>query len=194
MRRFVIAFLLSGCLAQAAFAQAADTAKAAEPTKAVDPAKTADIRKLMEITGSNNISKQFAGMVTQQVFQMLKSSRPDIPERAMEVMNKELIGLFSERMAAPGGLAEQIVPIYDKYFTHAEIKELLTFYQTPIGKKAISVLPRIVNESMMAGQKWGKTLGPEIDKRVKAVLTREGLMPKPAVAAPAPAPAPAPAK
>lgn len=181
MRRFVLAVVLSGCLGQAAIAEE------------ISPSKLGDIKQLMEITGSANIAKQFAGMVSQQVFQMLKTSRPDIPAHAVDVMNKELLQLFSERMSVPGGLTDQIIPIYDKYFTQSEIKELLAFYQTPIGKKAISVLPKVVNESMLTGQKWGQSLGPEIDKRVKAVLTKEGLMPTPAQGgAPAPAPLPAP--
>lgn len=186
MRRFVLAVVLSSCLGQAAIAEE------------ISPSKLADIKKLMEITGSANIARQFAGMVSQQVFQMLKTSRPDIPAHAVDVMNKELLALFSERMSVPGGLTEQIIPIYDKYFTQTEIKELVAFYQTPIGKKAIAVLPKVVNESMMAGQKWGQSLGPEIDKRVKAVLTKEGLMPPQppaqgaAPAPPLPTPAPKP--
>lgn len=184
MRRFILAVVLSSCLGQAALAEE------------ISASKLADIKQLMEITGSANIAKQFSGMVSQQVFQMLKKNRPDIPAHSVDVMNKELLALFSERMAVPGGLLDQIIPIYDKYFTQSEIKELLAFYQTPIGKKAIAVLPKVVNESMMAGQKWGQSLGPEIDKRVKAVLTKEGLMPTqppaqgvaPAPAAPPPAP------
>lgn len=184
MRRFVLAVVLSSCLGQAALAEE------------ISASKLADIKQLMEITGSANIAKQFSGMVSQQVFQMLKKNRPDIPAHSVDVMNKELLALFSERMAVPGGLLDQIIPIYDKYFTQAEIKELVAFYQTPIGKKAIAVLPKVVNESMLAGQKWGQSLGPEIDKRVKAVLTKEGLMPTqppaqgvaPAPAAPPPAP------
>lgn len=182
MRRFVLAVVLSGCLGQAAIAEE------------ISPSKLADIKQLMEITGSANIAKQFAGMVSQQVLQMLKASRQEIPTHAVDVMNKELLQLFSERMSVPGGLTDQIIPIYDKYLTQSEIKELLAFYQTPIGKKAISVLPKVVNESMLTGQKWGQSLGSEIDKRVKAVLTKEGLMPTPPHGgAPAPAPAPLPA-
>lgn len=182
MRRFVLAVALSTCLGHAALAEE------------INPSKLADIKQLMEITGSANMGKQYAAMISKQIFQMLKSSRPDVPERVVEVMNKELVTLFSERMSVPGGLTDQLIPIYDKYFTQADIRELLAFYQTPVGKKFTSVMPKVLGESMLAGQKWGQSLGPEIDKRVKAVLAKEGIVPtQPQGQGGAPAPMPAPA-
>jgi hypothetical protein len=142
------------------------------------PAKLGDIRRLMDVTGSANIANQFASGTSQQMFKALKAARPDIPDRAMAIMEKELVKLFAEKMSASGGLLEQIVPVYHKHFTHPEIRELLAFYQTPIGRKAILVLPQVVNESMVAGQRWGQALGPEIEKRITAALRREGMLPK----------------
>ncbi len=132
----------------------------------------------MDITGSANIAKQFTSASSRQIFQTLKASRPEISDRTLGVIDRELMALFSEKMSAPGGLIDQVIPIYGKYFTHQEIRELLAFYQTPAGKKTILVLPKVVNESMMAGQRWGQSLGPEIEKRVMAALKREGILPK----------------
>lgn len=163
--RFVLVFLL---------AIAAAPALAEELTDA----KSGDIRHLMEVTGSTNIARQFAAASSHGIFQALKASRPEVPDRALEVMDHELMALFSEKMSAPGGLMDQVVPVYHRHFTHDEIRELLAFYQTPIGKKAIKVLPQVVSESMAAGRRWGESLGPEIETRVRAALEREGLMPK----------------
>jgi len=33
--------------------------------------------------------------------------------------------------------------LYDKYFTNEEIKGLIAFYESPIGKKTIQVLPAL---------------------------------------------------
>jgi len=151
------------------------SAPADEPT----PAKTDDIKRLIEMTGGTNIAKQFSAAVTQQLVQMLKSAKTTIPDNALQVMGKEITTLISENISAPGGLVDQVVPIYDKYLTHPEIKELLAFYQTPLGVKMRSVLPQITHESMVAGQQWAQKLGPEIDKRVEESLKREGIMPKP---------------
>lgn len=99
------------------------------------------------------------------MFQILKAARPDIPNRALTVIETELISLLSEKIPEPGGLLEMTIPIYGKHFTHAEIRELLAFYETPIGKKAVRVLPEALSEGMITGQQWGKKLGPEINER-----------------------------
>jgi hypothetical protein len=81
-------------------------------------------------------------------------------------------------MNAPGGLMDQIVPIYDKNFSQQEIRDVIAFYNTPTGKKVIQVLPVVLRQSIEAGQKWGQTMGPEIQARVVAALDKEGLLPK----------------
>jgi len=144
---------------------------------ALTPAKRADIRQLLEVTGASNLAQQFVAATSQNLFRSLKESRPDVPDRAFEVMNRELTALFAEKLQAPDGLLDRTIPVYDKYFTHAEIRELLAFYQTAIGRKTIAVLPKVVGESMVLGEKWGESLRPEIEKRVAAALRKEGLLP-----------------
>ncbi len=43
---------------------------------------------------------------------------------------------------------EHMLNIYDKYFTHEEIKSLIKFYKTPAGKKMISTMPDIQKDIM----------------------------------------------
>lgn len=162
-RRLILPFLLACLLSQSA---AADE---------LTSAKRSDIKRLMEMTGSTNIAKQFAAAISQQMFRTLKAARPDIPDRALAIIDRELLVLFSERLSAPGGLVDEVIPVYDKYFSHAEIQELIAFYQTPVGRKAILVLPKVVNDSMLAGQRWGQSLGPEIQKRVTDALKKDGM-------------------
>ena len=63
----------------------------------------------------------------------------------------------------------------DKYFTHDDIKGLLSFYQTELGKKTIKVLPQIVQHSWKAGQLWGQSLAPLIQERLKKRFKEEGI-------------------
>jgi hypothetical protein len=43
---------------------------------------------------------------------------------------------------------EHMLNIYDKYFTHEEIKSLIKFYKTPAGKKMITTMPDIQKDIM----------------------------------------------
>ncbi len=139
------------------------------PTSEVD-----NIKRLMEITESDSIGNQ----IVSEIFRIMAASRPEIPDRALAIMERELVALFSEKVSAPGGMKDQLIPIYKKYFSDQEIRELIAFYQSPIGEKIILVMPRVVNESMKAGQRWAESLGPEIDERVMSALKREGLLKK----------------
>ena len=65
------------------------------------------------------------------------------------------------------------VPIYAKYLTHEEIKDLLRFYESPSGAKFVSVLPQITQESMLAGQTWGANIG----ERALRKLQEKGFAP-----------------
>ena len=44
---------------------------------------------------------------------------------------------------------------------------MIEFYQTPLGKKLVSTLPQIMQESMQVGQSWGKEVGDKIYNSLK---------------------------
>ena len=46
-------------------------------------------------------------------------------------------------------LNEDMVVLYDKYFTESEISDLATFYKSPAGKKMVAVSPELNKEMMM---------------------------------------------
>ena len=108
-----------------------------------------DIRALLEITGAGDMATQ---MMNQMVGSM-KGAMPNVPE---EFWTKFMAGADTEE------LVEMIVPIYAKYFTEDEIKELRSFYETPLGRKVISTLPAVMQESMLAGQRWGELIGQQV--------------------------------
>lgn len=64
-------------------------------------------------------------------------------------------------------IIDMIIPVYDKYFTQEDIRQLIKFYQTPVGKKIIKVMPSISSETMILGQKWGAEISEEMMNEVK---------------------------
>ena len=44
----------------------------------------------------------------------------------------------------------EMVEIYDKHFTHDEIKDLIVFYESPTGKKILEKTPEITKDLMEA--------------------------------------------
>ena len=64
-------------------------------------------------------------------------------------------------------LVELVIPIYGKYLTHNDVKQLIRFYKRPVGKKLIEVQPMIMQESMMIGQEWGLKIAEKVVKSLK---------------------------
>lgn len=51
-------------------------------------------------------------------------------------------------------LYDKIAEVYMSNYTHDEIKQMLKFYETPIGKKISSSNAKISKESMAVSQEW----------------------------------------
>jgi hypothetical protein len=61
-----------------------------------------------------------------------------------------------------------VLPIWAKYYTREDVKQLIVFYESPLGRKLVSVQPQIMAESMAAGATWGEALGAKIDAKLRA--------------------------
>ncbi len=122
----------------------------------IDPVKEADIRQLLDLTGA-------AGLATQMMSQMEHGIRPLMTNSLPPGEYREkLVELFFEKFHSKidsNQLIALIVPIYDKYYTHAEVKSLIQFYQSPVGKKVVTAMPQILAESQEAGGQWGRQIG-----------------------------------
>jgi hypothetical protein len=127
----------------------------------MNPEKEAVIRRVLEVTGTAELilTTMEAGLPAQ------RASNPSIP------------AVFWDRFAARAradsrSLIDSLVPVYGRLFTTEELKELVRFYETPLGKRLIAATPELARESMMVGQRWGFVIGQEIGVQ----LEREGLL------------------
>ncbi len=144
--------------------------------QATDEAFRADIRKFLELTGATKTGTQMAGLVVNSVFAGFKQANPEIPDRAIEsvkdVLNKE----FSRMFEGPDGLMEKMVAIYEKHFTRDDVKAMIAFYSSDAGKKVVSELPGLVQESAALGQEWTMKNMPRIQAAIEEKLRAEGFI------------------
>ena len=138
----------------AALALALLCAGPAMPQAAGSEAKRQDIRKLMELTGAAKVGQQIAA----QMIPMFKQGNPQVPQKFWDDVMKE----FDTK-----SMIDLIVPIYDKHLTHDDVKGLIAFYQSPLGRKMTGVMPQIAQESMQVGQQWGMQIAQRVQKRLE---------------------------
>jgi uncharacterized protein len=163
---------------------------AAQSIKAQEPAKTKSdlVRELLAVTDFRNTALSTVDtMITEldkqypRIFEGIIDQDPDLtPSQRQKI--KEGFGESMPRFSALlrkrirqridlGQLMEEIaLPLYAKYFSEDELRDLISFYKTPTGQKTLSVLPQLFGDSVReASQK----LGPPLTNIVMEVLAEE---------------------
>jgi hypothetical protein len=111
--------------------------------------KDDDILRLLRISGSDKLAEQVMDAMILQ-FQQFDLGIPN----AFWVKFKEKLDIDS--------LLYACIPPYSKYYTHDEIKQLIAFYESPLGRRSVEVTPLLTQETMAIGQSWGEKFGVDI--------------------------------
>jgi hypothetical protein len=151
-------------------------AAAARKATAVDPVIRADIEKLMEMTGQTQTSVQIANTISNAFLNGFKQTQKVVPPRMIEVVREVLQAEFA-RAFATSDFKDKQVALFAKYYTHAEIKGLITFYESELGRKAVANTPSIMREGAAIGEDWAKSAMPGVMQVLEARLKSEGLIP-----------------
>jgi hypothetical protein len=136
-----------------------------QPAAQIDPAKAADIRRLLDLVGTKDLVMQSVGGTMQQLKPLMTNALPPGTYR------EQLVDLFVVEFQSKfdiNQILELAVPAYDRHFSHEEINELIKFYQTPLGQKAISTLPKLSNELRADGGRVGQQIGRDAMAEVLA--------------------------
>ena len=122
----------------------------------IDPAKERDLRLLLKITDSSKM----ASLLFNRIMGMFMKRGGRMPASVVGEMRRQF---------DPKEFVELLVPIYDKHYSHKDLKGLIAFYQSPLGKKMLAVMPGVQRESMIAGRTWGMRMV----RRVQAALRKK---------------------
>ena len=143
--------VLSGVPATAqAPKQGAAPAPAAQPLKQASPAALAAAR---EILGMKNAAAMYQAAVPNIVEQTKNALvqqnlnyQKDLGEVAV-VVAKNLAGREKE-------IGEGMAQVYANEFSEQELKDLVTFYKSPLGQKLLASEPRAIQFSMSYMNQW----------------------------------------
>jgi len=68
----------------------------------------------------------------------------------------------------------EVALLYAQHFTDQELKAILTFYQSPAGKKLLKQQPIVVDASMHFAQDWANKLSDEVIAKMRTELKKRG--------------------
>lgn len=139
--------------------------------QAITPEKENDIKTLMVLLGNPSMAEEMAnGMVT-MVIEQEKKKNPNLPKNAEYALSKAIYDVTLQH--APE-LDELFVSIYDKYYTHQDIKNLIVFFRTPTGTKYSAALVPMMHDMTPVIRTWGESLMPILVKRAETELAKYG--------------------
>lgn len=122
----------------------------------IDPAEEADIRQLLKIVGIKATVMRVMNTMEQDMTPLMVAAFPPGQYRA------RLVDLFFAKFrtkVTPQFLMNMAVPVYARYFSDADIKGLIKFYQTPLGQKWVRVFPKLQAGMLPRVQSLSRELG-----------------------------------
>ena len=134
------------------------------------PAAIATAGEILDVKGSMAMFEPLVPGVIEQSKTTLLQMNPNLFKDLNEVagnLRKE----YAPRFAS---LKSDIVKLYAERFTEQELKDTLTFYKSPLGKKILTEEVGFVDRTMSAAQDWAVKLNEEVLSRFRAEMKKKG--------------------
>jgi uncharacterized protein len=155
-------------LARPASAQA--PAPAAPAAAQPSPASLLLAKQIVEIKGVQNV---FAPLVRGVV---LKTKQMFMQTNFMWQKDLDEVAAIEEKKYAPrvSELVDATARMYAQRFTEQELRQLLAFYQSPLGKKALAEEPKVLDQAMVYAGNWGDNLSQEVIGDMREQMKKRG--------------------
>ena len=141
----------------------------------LSPEKIERIDLLLEKTGATRIDQLIANQFIRQANTTIRQHNPEVDPKAFTIVSEEVNSLISTEVKEKNAVKEMLYPIYHEHLSLSDINEILAFYETPLGKKFLSIMPKVTNDGMIAARDWGRSLAPKIQHRLEARFLQEGI-------------------
>jgi uncharacterized protein len=140
------------------------------PLKQASPAAIAAAREILTMKNASAMYASAVPNIVQQTRDQLMQSnlnyQKDLNEVAVVVAQK-LAGREKE-------IGEGMAKVYANEFSEQELKDLVTFYKTPLGQKLLSTEPRAIQLSMSYMNQWAQAFAETINGEFRAEMRKRG--------------------
>ena len=168
----VVGVALAGAAAHAQQPAAKQAAPAAAPAP-LKPASPAALASAKEILTMKNASAMYASAVPNIVDQTKNALvqtnlnyQKDLNEVAV-IVAKNLSGKEQE-------IGDGMARIYANEFSEQELKDLLTFYKSPLGQKLLATEPRAIQFSMSYMNQWAQVFAQTVNEQFRVEMKKRG--------------------
>jgi hypothetical protein len=128
-------------------------------------------KQLIAATAATTVFTPLIAGVVEQAKLLYLQQNPGLAKDLNEIAEKmraDLAPRFAE-------LSDEMAKLYATRFTDPELKAILVFYQSPVGKKLLDQQPNVVDDSMKFAQDWANKLSDQVIAQMRDELKKRGL-------------------
>jgi hypothetical protein len=167
------ALALAGAPADAQQPAAKQAAPAPGAAPALKPASPAALAAAKEILAMKNANAMYASAVP-NVVEQTKNALMQTNLNYQKDLNEVAIIVAKNLAGREKEVGEGMAQIYANEFTEQELKDLVTFYKTPLGQKLLSTEPRAIQFSMSYMNQWGQVFAQTVNDAFRAEMKKRG--------------------
>jgi hypothetical protein len=134
------------------------------------PGAVAAARELLVLKGGDVIFNPIVAGVVESVKNVFIPNNPNLGNELNEVAAK----LRKDYDARRNDLVTEVARVYAERFSEQELKALIDFYKSPLGRKMALDEPAIIDESLRRAQAFGDTLSAEVMEKFREEMKKKG--------------------
>ena len=138
--------------------------------QAPSPGALAAAKELVVLKGAGAMFDPIIPGVIESAKNQFMPTNPNLSGPLTEVANQ----LHKEYAPKRAELLDMVAAIYAQHFTEAELKDIVAFYKTPVGKKLVTEEPRVLEDGMKAAQSWATTFSDVVVERFRTEMKKKG--------------------
>ncbi|MFC0409437.1 DUF2059 domain-containing protein [Roseomonas elaeocarpi] len=140
-------------------------------TQPVAPERMAAARELANSLNLKATIDQMMPLMRSSMLQQMQAVAPKVPAADIATVLDDAI--LPEIKAQSGDFVELAAGVWAQNFTVEEIAQLKAFYDTPLGRKSLTLTPQITQQTMAVAQGWaGRVITDAIAKNRDALRAK----------------------
>ena len=131
--------------------------------------------ELMAVMSKDTVQQMVTGMTSQvwpALERALRAKRSDIDQATLTELRKEFERIQVQYMS---GVMADAPAIYARHFSVQELRDMLAFYRSPTGQKALQVMPQLTTEVFQMVMEKMQGLQVQIMGAFNTVLRQRGI-------------------
>jgi uncharacterized protein len=170
MTRYTAATLIALAVTGIAASGVAQTAAPQPPAHQPSPTAVLLAKQIVEIKGVKNIFQPLVRGVVEKTKNMFMQTN------FMWAKDLDEVAAIEQKKYAPRAeeLVDATARLYASRFTEQELKDLLSYYKSPLGQKALVEEPKVLDEAMANAGTWGDNLSQEVMASMREEMKKRG--------------------